>query len=65
MSTPRVDGFPYRDISHVGSLVFGAAAAWVSWRQLKQADGKPGWFMPVFPFGVIVGVLALEAFLAG
>lgn len=62
---PCLDGFPYQDISHVGGLVFGAAAAWVSWRQLKQADGNPGWFMPVVTFGVIVGVLALEAFLAG
>lgn len=62
---PCADGFPYQDISHVGSLVFGAEAAWVSWRQLKQIAGHPGWFIPVFTFAVIVVVFALGAFLAG
>jgi hypothetical protein len=62
---PCADGFPYQDISHVASLGFGAAPAWASWRQLKQTDGISGWFMPVFTFGIITVVFALEAFLAG
>lgn len=61
---PCPDGFPYQDLSHVGSLVFGGAAAWASWRQLRVTDGVTDWLVPVLAGGVTVLVLVLESLLA-
>jgi len=62
---PCADGFPYQDLTHVGSLVFGAGATWVSWKQLRQSGSTPTWLMPTLTFAVIAVVFVLEASVAG
>ena len=61
---PCADGFPYQDLSHVGSLVFGAAASWASWRRWRASRGDAGWLVPASVLAVITGLFALQAFLA-
>lgn len=61
---PCADAFPFQDLAHVGSVVFGGAAAVASWRQLKAADGNAGWLVPGIAVGVTAGVFLLESFLA-
>lgn len=58
---PCADGFPYQDLAHVGSLVFGGAAAWASWRQLKDADGTAGWLVPGIAAVMTAVVFLLES----
>lgn len=60
---PCAGGFPYQDLAHVGSLVFGGAAAWASWRQLREAEETPRWLVPGLATVVSIVVFVLESLL--
>lgn len=43
LAPPPSDGFPYQDIAHFSSLIFGGWAAYTTWRDLKRRAGTVGW----------------------
>ena len=54
---PPSDGFPYQDIAHIGSMIFGGLAAFGLWEKIREVGGvewRPGAWASV-PI-VVVGV---------
>jgi hypothetical protein len=63
---PPSAAFPYQDITHFGSLVFGGLAAFATWKEMKTRS-NPIRLQPLVAVGVLIflamivnGVLALS-----
>ncbi len=54
---PPSSAFPYQDIAHASSIVFGAGASASIWRVNRSIDAEVSWAMPV-----AAGVVLLLAF---
>ena len=57
VSPPPSSAFPYQDIAHASSIVFGAGASASIWRVNRSIDAEVSWAMPV-----AAGVVLLLAF---
>ena len=57
VSPPPSSAFPYQDIAHASSIVFGAGASASIWRVSRSIDAEVSWAMPI-----AVGVVLLLAF---
>jgi hypothetical protein len=57
-------GFPYQDIAHFGSLVFGGLATVGLVRQLRDVEGRLSWRPALWPGVLIAGATAMEAVVA-
>ena len=57
VSSPPSSAFPYQDIAHASSIVFGAGASASIWRVNRSIDAEVSWSMPV-----AAGVILLLAF---
>jgi hypothetical protein len=63
---PPSAAFPYQDITHFGSLVFGGLAAFATWKEMKTRS-NPIRLQPLVAVGVLIflamivnGILALS-----
>lgn len=56
VSPPPSSAFPYQDIAHVSSIVFGADASAAIWRASRSIETEVSWTMPV-----VAGVIVLLA----
>ena len=61
---PCAGAFPYQDIAHLGSLLFGGWAAYATWRAMRASHGAPGLVMPIMTVLLVAALFALEAMLA-
>ncbi len=60
---PCANAFPYQDLTHVASLVFGAAASYAIWRAHRGAlTFRARW--PVTAIALVLAVIAAGALLA-
>ena len=57
VSPPPSSAFPYQDIAHASSIVFGACAGVSIWRVSRSIDAEVSWAMPI-----AAGVVLLLAF---
>jgi len=57
VSPPPSSAFPYQDIAHASSIVFGACAGVSIWRVSRSIDAEVSWAMPI-----VAGVVLLLAF---
>lgn len=57
-------GFPYQDLTHFGSLVFGGLAAIGVWGRLRDEVEGLSWRPAIWPGALIAGATALEALVA-
>lgn len=55
------DAFPYQDISHFGSLIFGGLALYALWKAIRAAHEPGGWGMAFVPLGLMIATYAVEA----
>ena len=60
---PPSDGFPYQDITHIGSMIFGGLAAFGLWEKIREVGGVE-WRAGAWASVPIVVVAALEGVLA-
>ena len=57
VSPPPSSAFPYQDIAHASSIVFGACAGVSIWRVSRSIDAEVSWAMPI-----AAGMVLLLAF---
>ena len=57
VSPPPSSAFPYQDIAHASSILFGAGASGSLWRVSRSIDAEVSWVMPI-----AAGVILLLAF---
>ena len=57
VSSPPSSAFPYQDIAHASSIVFGACAGVSIWLVSRSIDAEVSWTMPI-----AAGVVLLLAF---
>lgn len=57
VSPPPSSAFPYQDLAHILSLVFGAAAGVATWGAVRSGGSAMSWTLPV-----VTGVVLLSAF---
>lgn len=58
---PCVDAFPLGDLSHLGSLVFGAWGALVTARAARGAAGPEGWGLLAITLVLVAASFVLQA----
>ena len=63
VAPPPSAGFPYQDITHVGSLIFGGAAAYGLWQKVHELP-EVGWRAACWPALPILIATSLEGMLA-
>lgn len=56
------DAFPYQDISHFGSLIFGGMALYAIWKEIRVAPEPGGWGIAFVPLGLMISTYAVESF---
>ena len=56
-SPPPSSAFPYQDIAHASSILFGAGAGASIWEVIRSIDAEVSWAMPI-----AAGVVLLLAF---
>lgn len=61
VAPPPSAAFPYQDIAHAGSLLFGGLAAYSLWQEFKRQDGTIRLGVPLLAFGLVVATLAAWA----
>jgi len=66
IAPPPSLGFPYQDVTHFGSLIFGTLAALAAWKQVRRTPGRVRPLMPLFallvmvPIGYVTGKVRTE-----
>lgn len=55
------DAFPYQDISHFGSLIFGGLAVYAIWKEIRAAHEPGGWGIAFVPLGLMIATYAVES----
>jgi hypothetical protein len=47
VSPPPSSAFPYQDLAHLSSIVFGAGASAAVWRVIRSVESEVSWTMPI------------------
>lgn len=55
--------FPYQDIAHLASLIFGGLAAYTTWRKLRRTEGASGWWLPAYTSILLVATFVFQTLL--
>jgi hypothetical protein len=64
VAPPPSLGFPYQDITHGLSLVFGTLATVLAWRELKARGSDLNYALPAIAAALVIANLAVQGLLA-
>lgn len=56
--------FPYQDIAHISSLIFGGLAAYTTWRIIKTTAGPIDWWLPGYTIALLLAAFVVQSALA-
>ncbi len=60
---PCRGAFPYQDIAHMGSLVFGALAAYTTWQKISDTTGPINAFLTACIVVVVLAAFVVQSVL--
>ena len=63
VSPPPSSAFPYQDIAHLTSIVFGAGAAVEIWRVARPIELGVSWTVPVLSVAVLMAAFVVQSVL--
>ncbi len=53
--------FPYMDIAHISSLIFGGLAAYTTWRRIKTTSGPIDWWLPGYTIILLLATFVFQS----
>ena len=60
LAPPPADAFPFQDLAHVFSLVFGALAAYTTWRELRHSRTPWSWEWASITILLTIGLFVVQ-----
>lgn len=61
---PPSDAFPYQDIAHLNSFIFGGLGAYSTWRVVRLSENQINWRLTIIGVLVMIFALAVQGVLA-
>jgi hypothetical protein len=55
--------FPYQDIAHLASLIFGGLAAYTTWRKLRRSEGPSDWWLTAYTSILLLATFVFQTVL--
>jgi hypothetical protein len=55
--------FPYQDIAHISSLIFGGLATYTTWQRIRSTAGPIDWWLPGYTIILLLAAFVIQSVL--
>ncbi len=63
VSPPPSSAFPYQDLAHLSSIVFGAGASAAIWRAIRSVESEVSWTLPIVTCVILILAFVVQSIL--